>query len=590
MEISNSYYSTVSKSKDYYMVPQSSDPIENVADEAVHKELGDSLVRAATTASSLEAEQDSGNINKTQSKATPNESSSLGTTSGGGPRCQETMGDTIAQTRFENVSKHSNDSLLARGNTLQSDEDRLKLDELMALCTTLQNRVLDLEKTKTTQHNEIASLKRRVKKLEKKNRSRTHKLKRLYKVGLTARVESSDNEESLGEDASKQGRIDAIDADEEITLVSVQNVDEEMFDVNVLDGEEVFVAEQEVVVKDVNNEVNVAEEVVEVINSANAATTTTPTITTVDDITLAQALIEIKSTKPKEKGVVIQELGESITIISSQLSSQQSQDKGKGILIEPMKPIKKKDLIRLDEEAALNLQAGFDEQERLTREKVEKEKEANIALIKTWDDIQEKIDKIFYRAFMRMNTFVDFRTNLVEGSSKRAGKELEQESTKKQKVDEDKDTVELQSLMKVIPDEEEVAIVVVPLANKPPTIVDWKIHKEGKKIYYQIVRADGNALLEFEIWNDLHAGRKEISPYTTYYYRYTEQEASVFETAGEVTTASTKLLLLEEVTIAKGSYYWLGELRRSEIKTENMQVVYSLASIKVLAIPKNLIG
>ncbi|GKC13145.1 hypothetical protein Tco_1009927 [Tanacetum coccineum] len=65
-------------------VPQPSDPIESVADEAVHKELGDSLVRAATTASSLEAEQDSGNINKTQSKATPNESSSQGTNSGGG--------------------------------------------------------------------------------------------------------------------------------------------------------------------------------------------------------------------------------------------------------------------------------------------------------------------------------------------------------------------------------------------------------------------------------------------------------------------------------------------------------------------------
>ncbi|GKE75381.1 hypothetical protein Tco_1537422 [Tanacetum coccineum] len=52
------------------------DPIKNIIDEAVYKELGDSLVRAATTVSSLEAEQDSGNINKTQSKATPNESSS----------------------------------------------------------------------------------------------------------------------------------------------------------------------------------------------------------------------------------------------------------------------------------------------------------------------------------------------------------------------------------------------------------------------------------------------------------------------------------------------------------------------------------
>ncbi|GKB87579.1 hypothetical protein Tco_0959851 [Tanacetum coccineum] len=212
-------------------VPQSSDPIENVADKAVHKELG------------------------------------------GGPRCQEAIGDTIAQTR-------------------------------------------------------------RVKKLEKKNRSKTHRLKRLYKVGLTARVESSDNEESLAEDASKQGRIDVVDADEEITLVSVH-------DVNV---------------------------------SAGA---------TIDDITLAQVLEEMKSTKPKKKGIVIQELGESTTTISSQLSLQQSQDKGKGILIKPVKPMKKKHLIRLDEETALNLQAEFDEEERIAREKDVKEEEANIAWIET---------------------------------------------------------------------------------------------------------------------------------------------------------------------------------------------------------------
>ncbi|GJZ58460.1 hypothetical protein Tco_0613954 [Tanacetum coccineum] len=289
---------------------------------------------------------------------------------------------------FERVSKHSSDSLLARGNTLRSDEYRLKLEELMTLCTTLPNKVLDLEKTKTTQHNEISNLKRRVKKLEKKNRSRTHKLKRLYKVGLNARVESSDNEESLSKDASKQGRINAIDVDEEITLVSVQNVDEEMFDANVLDGEEVFVAEQEVVVKDVNNVVSVVGDA----TTVSAATTTTAIIITVDGITLAQALMEIKSTKPKEKGVVIKELGESTTTISSQLSSQQSQDKGKGILIEPMKPMMKKDLIRLDEEAALKLQVEFDKEERLSREKAEKEKEANIALIETWDDIQAKID------------------------------------------------------------------------------------------------------------------------------------------------------------------------------------------------------
>ncbi|GJS74908.1 hypothetical protein Tco_0724789 [Tanacetum coccineum] len=82
---------------------------------------------------------------------------------------------------------------------------------------------------------------------------------------------------------------------------------------------------------------------------------------------------------------------------------------------------------------------------------------------------------------------------VMEGSSKRAGEVLEQESIKKQKVDEDKETAELQSLIEVIPDEKEVVIDVVPLATKPSTIVDWKIHKEGKKSYYQIIRADGKS-------------------------------------------------------------------------------------------------
>ncbi|GJT61529.1 hypothetical protein Tco_1005062 [Tanacetum coccineum] len=59
----------------------------------------------------------SGNINKTRSKATLNEPLPQGTGSGSGPRRQDTMGDTIAQTGFENVSKTSNDSLLAGVNT-----------------------------------------------------------------------------------------------------------------------------------------------------------------------------------------------------------------------------------------------------------------------------------------------------------------------------------------------------------------------------------------------------------------------------------------------------------------------------------------
>ncbi|GJT96144.1 putative ribonuclease H-like domain-containing protein [Tanacetum coccineum] len=288
-------------------IPQSSGTTKYIADEAIYKELDDSLVRNATTASSLEAEQDSGNINKTQSKATPNESSSLGTTSGGGPR----------------------------GNTLRSGDDSLKVKKLMELCTKLQTRVLDLEKTKTTQAEEIVSLKRRVKKLKHKKRSRTHGLKRLYKVGLTARVESFGDEESLGEDASKQGRINAIDADEDITLVNDQD-DTDMFDVNTLTGDEVL-AEQEVATKDVNLIVN--------------------------EVTLAQAVAALKSVKPKVKANVVEEPSIPASAASTKVSAATTTTTS-------IIPTPRKGNV-ITELEAKRLQAVFDEEERLAREKDE---------------------------------------------------------------------------------------------------------------------------------------------------------------------------------------------------------------------------
>ncbi|GJU45501.1 hypothetical protein Tco_1202767 [Tanacetum coccineum] len=109
--------------------------------------------------------------------------------------------------------------------------------------------------------------------------------------------------------------------------------------------------------------------------------------------------------------------------------------------------------------------------------------------LKEFDSIQEMFDK----AFKRVNTFEDFRTELVEGKEKRTGINMIQEITKKQKVEDDKETTELKQLMKIIPDEEEVAIDAIPLAVKSPSIVDWKIYKEGRKSYYQIMRADGKS-------------------------------------------------------------------------------------------------
>ncbi|GJR82041.1 putative ribonuclease H-like domain-containing protein [Tanacetum coccineum] len=103
---------------------------------------------------------------------------------------------------------------------------------------------LDLEKAKTAQAKEITSLKKRVKQLEKRRKSRTSGLRRLRKVGSSSRVESF-NDASLGsqEDASKQGRkIEDLDADAEVTLVDEtqeMNDDNLMFDTGVLEEQEI---------------------------------------------------------------------------------------------------------------------------------------------------------------------------------------------------------------------------------------------------------------------------------------------------------------------------------------------------------------
>ncbi|GJW02960.1 hypothetical protein Tco_1561816 [Tanacetum coccineum] len=215
--------------------------------------------------------------------------------------------------------------------------------------------ILDLENTKTSQAAEIAKLKEKVKKLERRSKSRTSGLKRLRKVGRTARIESSEDE-GLGaqEDASKQGRkITDLDADAEVTLVNEarqRNDDNLMFDTGVFDEQEV--------------------EVEKVVSNAEVTTASTTT-TTVDELTLAQTLIEIKAakpkavtttttavTRPKARRVVVQEPSEFRTTTSSSQTSQlpQAKEKGKEKMIEPEKPLKKKDQILVDEEIAQRLQ------------------------------------------------------------------------------------------------------------------------------------------------------------------------------------------------------------------------------------------
>nr|GEV68659.1 uncharacterized mitochondrial protein AtMg00810-like [Tanacetum cinerariifolium] len=117
------------------------------------------VVRAATTAASLEAKQESGNINKTQPTSTLNQPSPQGTGSGSEPRRHvTTLGDTNAQTSMEHqddltdfVPPTPHDSPLLRGHTPGSDEGRPNINELMNICNKLPNRVLALEQFKTAQ-------------------------------------------------------------------------------------------------------------------------------------------------------------------------------------------------------------------------------------------------------------------------------------------------------------------------------------------------------------------------------------------------------------------------------------------------------
>nr|GEU86705.1 hypothetical protein [Tanacetum cinerariifolium] len=145
-------------------ISESSGPTTIIADETVHEERGNRVERAVTTTASLDAEQDSG----------------------GSPRRQDTiLRDRPAQTRFERLSKQSHEPPLSRVNTLRSGEDK---------------------NNKTAQDLEITHLKKRVKRLEKKRKSRTSQLKRrLLKVRI-----KSPAEKILGDqdDASNQGRND----------------------------------------------------------------------------------------------------------------------------------------------------------------------------------------------------------------------------------------------------------------------------------------------------------------------------------------------------------------------------------------------
>ncbi|GKF99281.1 hypothetical protein Tco_0298064, partial [Tanacetum coccineum] len=164
-------------------------------------------------------------------------------------------------------------SPLIGGYTPGSDKGRMKLDELITLCTKLSKHVLDLEKEKDAQVVEILNLNRRVKKLERKRKSNiSHPRRRKYRQVKT----SSDDDKDFKE-------LDDY----------IENVEDETVDAAATG------------VSTVSAPVNTVGVTINTVEPRNPPTTTT--IFDDEDVTMtmAQKLIKMKEQKAKQKGVAI---------------------------------------------------------------------------------------------------------------------------------------------------------------------------------------------------------------------------------------------------------------------------------------------
>nr|GEV69398.1 hypothetical protein [Tanacetum cinerariifolium] len=351
-----------------------------------------------------------------------------------------------------------------------SGEDRLSLNELMEICIKLYDMLLSLEQTKTNRAAKIEKLKKRVKKLEGKKKNRTHGLKRLYKVGLSARIVFSD-EEGLGdqEDASKQVRIVEIDDDEDFSLINEtaqdqgRMNDQDLFRVHDLDGDEEFV--DVTTAKNVEQDATVAEK--EVARKLEA---------------------EMKAEMDEEERIAREKNKANIAMIEEWDDVQAIIDADrKYFAAKRAKEIRNKPPTKAQQESLMYTYI----------KNIEGYKQKDFKR-KSFDDIKKMFDKVY----KRVNTFMDMNTEIIEeslkksqaevteGISKRAEEELEQESAKKQKLYEhvqakvaDDDTVELKRCLEIVikDDDDDVAIKTTPLSFKSPTIVVYKIAEKGRK-------------------------------------------------------------------------------------------------------------
>nr|GEW58906.1 hypothetical protein [Tanacetum cinerariifolium] len=355
---------------------------------------------------------------------------------------------------------------------------------------------------------EITKLKRRVKKLEKMNKVRVLKLRRLQKVGTSQGVESFDD--TVMDDESNQGRMIAeMDQDDAIVLDDDKEEDREVVDA-VKDVEEAKEDETEPAeVQEVVEVVTTAKLIYEVTAASDpitAASITIPVVAAqVPAVTVIAAPAKVvAATSRRRKGVVIKDHESESTISIIIPAETKSKDKGKGILIEEPKPFKKKQQIKQDEQYArelhteLNKDIDWDEVINHTESQPRKNMILylkNVGGFKmdyfkgmSYDDIRP----IFEAKFNSNVAFLQKTREEIEDEESRALKRINETPAervaKRRKLY--KEVEKLKRYLQIVPNkDDDVYTEATPLAQKVP-IVDYQIIEINNKPYYKIIRAD----------------------------------------------------------------------------------------------------
>nr|GEU43002.1 putative ribonuclease H-like domain-containing protein [Tanacetum cinerariifolium] len=356
--------------------------------------------------------------------------------------------------------------------------------EALDACVALARRVEHLEYDKVAQALEISKLKRRVKQLERGNKVKVLKLRRLKKVGTSQRIESSDDTDI--EDASNQGRmIDELDRDE------VKGRQAEIYQIDMDHASKVLsMQEDKPEVQEVVDVVTTAKLITEVVTAAS------------DSVTAASTTIAALSHKDPEK--------ESTAIIPTDTKSK---DKGKGIMVEEPKPMKKKQQVEIDEEYQVMKKRPQTEAQARRNMIMYLKNVAGFRLDYFKGMYYDDIRPIFEAKFNLNIEFLLKSKEQLEEEENRAIQSINetpaQKAAKRRKLNEE--VKDLKHYLEIVPDkDDDVYTEATPLARKVP-VVDYEIINFNNKPHYKIIQANGT----HQLWTSLSLEESKECPWSS---------------------------------------------------------------------------